>query len=410
MIAASLYYLRNHPIFVGRDDVNFSHFPSDDRIAPYIKKFARTEKTPAYLLDMCIMEQRLDSVKRSLSRYWKKVAIAYSFKTNYAPASALRRVGTYADVGSERELHLALRYGYAGEKIVFNGPNKTKSSLVTAMRHNVLVQVDNRAELMRLEEFSRTVKLRVRIGCRLNLSGHSMGHSHFGFSRADLISLPVLVTLKKRYIRFEGVHVHTGTDIDQLDVFGNAARAAAETLTQMEKAGLHARYVNCGGGMKSHGRKPYERQSWNAYTTDEYAQTIWEAMRTQYPDAGKLRLMIEPGRYLVDDAAVFVTRVQRVHKGMKQTVFADGATTMLSLIPYRPQILRIFSPSFQQRNGNIQPTIIYGATLREDDVLFRGWLPSVSEGDVIVYYCIGAYNASLTPEFIFDKPKTHVIF
>ena len=410
MLKGAFFYLTHHPTLVGEGALDFSYFPSPHRLRLAARQFSIASHAPAFVLDMEIMAQRLKVAKRSLKKYWKSPVIAYSFKTNYAPIARLRRHGVYADVTSDRELAYALKEGYPGKHIIFNGPNKTRETIRTAWKHNALIQIDNREELMMIHAMSRSMRLPVRIGCRLNPTGHSMEFSRFGLSPNELFDPEILpMLIRSKNISFEGVHFHTGSDIDDLSTFEKAATMAGQVVQKFANMGVVLRYVNCGGGVKAHGMKPYDKKTWHPYEFDAYVETIWRALKKQYTNAQHLTIMIEPGRYLVDDASVFIVRVRRVTAGIKQSVYTDGSTAMLPLSQYRPQIVRAYSPTFSLRQSAPKPTIVYGATLREEDILYRGWLPELSPDDFLVFYSVGAYNQALASDFIYEKPNSYVL-
>ena len=116
-------------------------------------------------------------------------------------------------------------------------------------------------------------------------------------------------------------------------------------------------------------------------------------------------LILEPGRYLVADAIVFVSEIVRVQRDAGlQLVTCDGAVSMLPLTHYCPQVVRVFSRELEPRSGAPEPSIVFGASCRENDVLYRGLLPRATAGEYLVFYAAGAYNSTLSPAFIFDTP------
>lgn len=407
-ITGALFYLSRHPASPFGAQPDYSHFPTDERLKPMVDSLIHIGKTPAFIVDALVVKQRFTAAKTALKKYWSKNIIAYSFKTNYAPIDSIRRLGGYAEVTSGRELKIALSHGYPGGHIVFNGPHKDESAVRTAWTKGALIQVDNVTELLSLDKLARSMRMPVRIGCRINLSGAS---SHFGMIPADIFHRNVLNLIKKhRYLRMEGIHFHIGTDIGNLSMFERSARVAGEIIIKLAKAGIPIDYINAGGGGISHGLKPFGKRVWKPYTFAEYVDALWEGMHKGHLSADKLIIYLEPGRYLIDDAVVFVSRVLRVKsEGVKQTLYIDGSTAMLPLSQYRPQIIRSYPSTAGRRKSTVTPTIVFGATCREDDILYRGWLDQVLPGDLLLFYCVGAYNQSLGSDFIFQKPETHIL-
>lgn len=410
-IISALFYFFRHPSSPLVEHPDYSFFPSDTRLNPIIQPLLNTQETPVFILDPQVVVSRYNTAIQALRRYWKHPVIAYSFKTNYEPIDVVRRLGAHAEVTSGHELKLALSKSYTGNHIVFNGPHKDDKSLRTAIKNGVLIQVDNTRELFAIDVLSKRIRMPVRIGCRVNLSDGRLPPSRFGMSGKELFGSDVLKILKTHaFIRMEGVHFHIGTDIGSLSMYKQAAVASGAILQKLAAKGIAITYINCGGGVRSHGLKPFGARVWEPYDFSEYVHALYTGLYGQYPNARALRVYIEPGRFLIDDAVTFVSRVLRVKwDGLKQTVYIDGSTAMLPLSQYRPQIIRSYTRIPAKHVNPDVPTIMYGATCREDDVPYRGWLSHVAPGDLLLFYCVGAYNQSLGSDFIFQKPVTRVL-
>jgi diaminopimelate decarboxylase len=117
------------------------------------------------------------------------------------------------------------------------------------------------------------------------------------------------------------------------------------------------------------------------------------------------KLIVEPGRYLTCDGILFVTRVIHVKaRDGKQIVNCNGSISMMPLTHYCPQCICLYTRDLVQRVGGERPTVIHGATCREDDLLYEGLFPIAETGDYLVHVAAGAYNSSLSPDFIFESP------
>jgi diaminopimelate decarboxylase len=162
-----------------------------------------------------------------------------------------------------------------------------------------------------------------------------------------------------------------------------------------------------GGGFPAHGPQPKSRQTWNPEPIDVYIRTITEALRPFFPMAGQQpTLVVEPGRYLTCDGILLVTRVVHVkNRDGKQIVNCDGSISMVPLTHYSPQLIRVYSQELEERADGETPTILYGSTCRENDILYDGLFPATETGDYLVHFAAGAYNSSLSPDFIFPSPS-----
>jgi diaminopimelate decarboxylase len=374
------------------------------RFAPLLGRM----DTPLFLADTGILEDRFVTLQRLLDARWGPSAVAYSFKTNYAVAESrvFQEQGAWAEVVSGREYRLARRLGYAGEEIVFNGPYKRDDELRNALRDGALIHVNDLPELERLLELLPSEPSGSRIGLRVSAGASGPDASRFGLSLArGEAAAAVERVASVGGLELAGFHLHLRGDTDDPAVFRRAAAELARFVAEVVPAQVRRQLasVDLGGGFPAHGPKPRSRTHWSPRPIAEYVQAIVDGLEGAFPTENRPTLILEPGRYLVADGIVFVSEIVRVERdeGL-QLVTADGAVTMLPLTHYCPQIVRAFSSGLEPRGGAREPSIVFGASCRENDVLYRGSLPPTAPGDYLVFYAAGAYNSTLSPAFIFE--------
>lgn len=388
----------------------FDFFPDlqrdRDRFGPPLRRM----ETPLFLADTSSLVERYLSLRRALRRLWGPSAIAYSFKTNYAVAQSrvLQEKGAWAEVVSGREYRLARRLGYAGREIVFNGPYKRDDELRNALRDGALIHVNDRPELERLLTLLPPRSSGARIGLRVNAGGAGPEPSRFGLSLARGEAGAAVARLASvEGLELAGFHLHLRGDTDGLVPYRKAARELARFIADLMSGGERPRLasLDLGGGFPAHGAKPRSRERWSPRPIEEYVHAITEELARAFPGESRPTLILEPGRYLVADAIVFVSEAVRVERDAGlQLVTSDGAVTMLPLTHYCPQVIRVFSRELELRAGAHERTIVFGASCRENDILYRGLLPRTAPGDYLVFYAAGAYNSTLSPAFIFEDP------
>ena len=366
--------------------------------------------TPLFLADTGILVDRYLALHRTLEQLWGPSAIAYSFKTNYAVAESrvLQEKGAWAEVVSGREYRLARRLGYAGKEIVFNGPYKRDDELRNALRDGALIHVNDRPELERLLALLPPRPSGVRIGLRVSAGPPGVGPSRFGLSLARGEAEAAVARIASvDGLELAGFHLHLKGDTDDPDSYREAARELARFIADATPrlGGNRVASLDLGGGFPAHGPKPRSRARWAPRPIEEYVQAITEELAGAFPGNERPTLILEPGRYLVADAIVFVSETVRVERedGL-QLVTCDGAVSMVPLTHYCPQVVRVFSGDLEPRDGALEPSIVFGASCRENDVLYRGLLPGAATGDYLVFYAAGAYNSTLSPAFIFETP------
>jgi len=353
-----------------------------------------------------------------MTERWGPCAVAYSFKTNYQVARLplLQDLGVLAEAVSEREYAMARELGYEGPQIVFNGPYKSDEALRRALLDGATLHVHGGAELDRLTRIATSLGGPFDVGMRVAASLPYFGHSRFGFSLDDgeaeaaarrILACPAL--------ELTGLHFHGLGDTTDPQCYRLAARkVAAFAQKSIPRYRSALRTIDLGGGFPAHGARPHNRapESWDPRPIAEYIDAITEELEPAFPGESRPKLILEPGRYLVNDAILLVSKVTdlpRSRRDERQVVLSDASITMVPLTHYTPQIIRAWSPELEPREGEQRESVLYGASCREDDVLQEGPFPSVQIGDFLVYYAVGAYNANLGPDFIFESPPLVVL-
>ena len=374
-----------------------------ERFAPLLGRM----ETPLFLADKSILEDRYSALRQGLDRLWLPSAIAYSFKTNYAVAESrvFEERGAWAEVVSGREYRLARRLGYTGEEIVFNGPYKRDDELRNALRDGALVHVNDQVELERLLALPSPAG--ARIGLRVRAGASQVDTSRFGLSleRGEATAAVERITAVDG-LELSGFHLHLRGDTDDPAAYREAAGELARFIVEAVPDAVRERLasLDLGGGFPAHGPKPRSRERWSPRPIEEYVSALVDGLAPAFPGDSRPALILEPGRYLVADAIVFVAKIVRVERedGV-QLVTCDGAVTMLPLTHYCPQVVRVFSPDLEPRAGSPERTMVFGASCRENDILYRGLLPPAAGSDYLVFYAAGAYNSTLSPAFIFEN-------
>lgn len=391
---------------------DLEHFPNLERKRSTALAILARTGTPIFLCERENLIDRYQALTESLNAHWGQHVVGYSFKTNYlvAKCGIFRECGAWAEVVSGREYRLARELEYPGPSIVFNGPHKTDTELRTAIiKDRALVNVNDHDELERIIGITSAVESPIDIGLRISSTLPRLGHSRFGFSLENgEATAAVDRVCRAPGVNIAALHTHLYGDTDAENLYRLAASRLGEFAKQQIPDYQHAlKFVDVGGGFPAHSPKPKSRQTWNPQPIDLYVRTITDALRPFFPLASRQpTLIVEPGRYLTCDGIVLVTRVLHVKdRDGTQTVNCDGSISMVPLTHYCPQIIRVYTPELTERVGAESSTIIHGSTCRENDILYDGMFPRVEPGDCLVHFAAGAYNSSLSPDFIFAAPS-----
>jgi diaminopimelate decarboxylase len=395
-------------------DTDLRHFPDVNGLRELMLAIIGRSPPPVFLAERRILADRFASMTRALNEHWPKWTVAYSFKTNYqvAESGALRALGAIAEVVSGHEYRLARSLGHPGDQIVFNGPYKTSDDLHAALADGATVNVNDPDELRRVEDVARSMNVRYPIGIRVNVPLSEFPPSRFGFSVADgEADAAVRDVWASPHLRLAGLHLHLRGDMDNPAWYAEACSALARFLISWPSQHVAAlEYIDMGGGYPAHMSKLDTRAQWDPRPIDEYVAAITQALRPCFNGAPAPRLILEPGRYLVNDAIIFVSRVVSVRdRAGTQQIVCNGATTMVPFTRHRAPIIRAYRSDLTPREGPMVASNIYGASCREDDVLYQGEIQRVEVGDHLVHFGVGAYNSSINPPFIFPCPALRFI-
>jgi diaminopimelate decarboxylase len=305
----------------------------------------RSLSTPYFLIDEAELRSNVDNLQAALNDPaigWDNSLIAYSLKTNALPwlLEYFKSCGFYAEAASDDEYNLALAMGYDKDKIVYNGPCKTRKTFIDALNNGCIVNIDSQIELQWLREFvtsndteSRasgtlqpaTSKNRLySVGIRVNfdLESHcpgecSMGKegSRFGFCYENgELKRAIDYINNLDHVNLVGLHLHFGSKTRSLKIYRTLARVACEIAQAYQ---LSLKYVDLGGGF--FGGLPDKPQF------SDYVKVISAELSRTF-DKKNTMLILEPGTSLVSSPFTFVTTVIDV----KQTttnifVVTDGS-------------------------------------------------------------------------------------
>lgn len=384
-----------------------SHFIKIKENSKNIKKEIEKNKTPFFIMSPRIILDRYENIKKELSTSWgENNAVAYSYKTNYEVANKknLKKAGAFAEVVSDREYKLSKKHGYKN-KIILNGPNKTSELIrkVVSNKDKILIHIDNFSELKKIFLNSSSKLTQLKIGVRVNVNLKNQP-SRFGFDiRQDFPR--VLSIFKMKQIQIKNLHVHLGSDIPDASIYSQASAKITQLISKQQLNQLE--YIDFGGGYPANGLPPHGYNEWDPPSIKDYVKAISAPLNDYYnTKKNKPTLVLEPGRYLVDDAVSLITKIIDLKiKNNEQIITINATINMLPLVFYRTQIIQATDKNMDIIENKKIKTKIWGASCQEKDLLYDGNVPKIESGGHIIFHCVGAYNQSMSNDFIFEKPK-----
>jgi diaminopimelate decarboxylase len=282
--------------------------------------------TPCYCYSTATLTRHYKIFADAFADVRALVCYAMKANSNQAIVTTLAKLGAGADVVSGGELKRARLAGIPPEKIMFSGIGKTASELASAVDDGILcVNVESEAELELLSSIASAKGRAARISIRVNPDIDARTHHKIATGKAEnKFGIPIsrareiyAWAAKLKGLEVAGVDMHIGSQITELDPFGNAFALLAEFVRVLRSDGHRISHVDLGGGLGI----PYRDDNEPPPHPEAYAEVVKRATRDL-----DCRLIFEPGRLLVGNAGILVTRVLFVKHGeAKNFVVVDAA-------------------------------------------------------------------------------------
>lgn len=359
-----------------------------------LENLAKEFGTPLYVYDADIIKNQYNRLVKAFKSV-KKVKLNYACKanTNLNILKFIKSIGSGLDTVSIQEVQLGLRAGFEPKEIIYTPNGVSFQEIKQAVQLGVRINIDN---LSILETFGHEIKnypVCIRINPHIMAGGNtkiSTGHidSKFGIS---IHQLPhVLRIVNNTGIKVEGVHMHTGSDILDVEVF----LKGAEILFNVAKEFHDLDYIDFGSGFKV-AYKEGDHETDINYLGKKLGERFNEFQKT-YPH--ELTLMFEPGKFLVSQSGFFIVSVN-VIKQTTSTVFAEVDSGFNHLI--RPMFYNAHHTITNLSNpeGRHRFYTVVGYICETDTFGTNRKIREIHEGDLLCFQNAGAYCFSMSSNY-----------
>ncbi len=275
--------------------------------------------TPFYCYSSATLERHYKVFANAFADVDALICYAMKANSNQAVIATLAKLGAGADVVSEGELLRARAAGIPPNKIMFSGVGKTGRELALAVDEGILcVNVESEAELELLAAIAAAKGRTVAISVRVNPDIDPKTHAKIATGKAEnKFGIPIsrarevyARAAKLKGVRVAGVDMHIGSQIVELDPFGDAFALLADFVRALRADGHTISHVDLGGGLGI----PYRDDNEPPPDPDAYAKVVKRATQNL-----GCKLIFEPGRLIVGNAGILVTRVLYVKRGEAKT-------------------------------------------------------------------------------------------
>lgn len=375
-----------------------------------LRALAEAHGTPLHVLSEAAVRAAYEAVTASLREGApeRPHLVCYAMKANGSPGLLRRLValGAGCDVVSGGELYWALRAGFPADRVVMSGVGKTDAELEAAVRAGASIHVESEAEIEALRPIAERLGRPARIGLRINPNVDAATHPYIATGLFDTkfgLSMDLGRRLGRELARgplvLESISSHIGSQIGDVEALREAAEITASLAVACRAEGAPITRVDVGGGWPvAYGD---EDAAFPAYR--EIGAAIGRGVRAaKAPD--ELTLVIEPGRALVGQAGVLVSRVlfekrqQSPDGRSRRFVIVDGAMTEL----IRPSLYGAYHAieAVAADRGAPSRADVVGPVCESGDFFARDrLLPPLARGDLIALRTTGAYGAAMASEY-----------
>jgi diaminopimelate decarboxylase len=351
--------------------------------------------TPFYCYSTATLTRHYDVFAGAFADVSALVCYAMKANSNQAVVRTLARLGAGADVVSGGELKRARAAGIPADKIMFSGIGKTAPELALAVDEGILcVNVESEAELELLSSIAASKGRTTHISVRVNPDIDAKTHHKIATGKAEnKFGIPIsrareiyTRAAKLKGLKVAGVDMHIGSQITELDPFGNAFTLLAEFVRVLRSDGHTISHVDLGGGLGI----PYRDDNEPPPHPEAYAEVVKRATRNL-----DCRLIFEPGRLLVGNAGILVTRVLFVKHGeAKNFIIVDAAMNDLirpTLYDAHHEIWPVTQPSSSA--GRMRADVVGPVCESGDFLAINRDMVKPASGSLLAVMSAGAYGA-----------------
>ncbi len=359
-----------------------------------LQALAEEVGTPFYCYSTATLERHFRVMDGAFKDTDHLLCYAMKANSNQAVIKTMAALGAGMDVVSEGELRRALAAGVPARKIVFSGVGKTAREMAYALREGIACfNVESEPELELLSTVAQRVGQRASVSIRVNPDVDAKTHAKISTGKADNKFGITYLRASEVYARaaalpnidVTGVDMHIGSQITELAPFEQAFKLMGELVVRLKAEGHNIRHLDLGGGLGV----PYRGDNDIPPHPDEYAAMVKRTLGHL-----GLKYMMEPGRMIVGNAGIMVSRVIYVKENEGKTFVVQDAA-MNDLI--RPTLYDAYHEILaveESRNETTQEADVVGPVCETGDYFAKSRrLPKLQQGDLIAIMTAGAYGA-----------------
>ena len=363
--------------------------------------FAKTNQTPFYLYSQNLITHNFMEYTQNLKTVDQLICYSVKANSNLSILSILSNLGSGFDIVSAGELQRVIAAGGDPAKTVFSGVGKTEEEIKFALSKNILCfNIESQEELNTLNKIALAEKkianVSIRVNPAIDVKTHpyittGMRANKFGIDESEIINLYQEANSHKG-LQIRGIDFHIGSQITSIEPFIEALSKVTSIIKELRNLKIELEHIDIGGGLGiSYDKKPI-------VSKEDFSKEILKAVKPL-----DLKLLIEPGRSIVGDAGILVTKVINTKKSpSKNFLIVDAG--MNDLI--RPPLYSAYHSIREVYQTKNKKTLfdVVGPVCETADFLGKDRMLSVKQGDYLCVENVGAYGFVLSSNYN-TRPK-----
>ncbi len=359
-----------------------------------ITELVNSFDTPLYVYDIDIIDRQYSRLKQAFSSCKTRINFACKALNNVKVMRHLHDLGACLDTVSIQEVWLGLKAGFTPEEIIYTPNCVSMEEIDLAVKEGVMINIDNISILEQFGlKYGNTVPICIRINPHVMAGGNiniSTGHidSKFGISIYQMRHVDRVV--KNTGLNVIGIHMHTGSDIVDVDIF----LRAADILFEQAEHFPDLTFIDFGSGFKV----PYKPDD-HSTDIEELGEKLTARFKEFCTEYGReLELWFEPGKFLVSQAGTFLVKVN-VLKQTTAAMFVGVDSGLNHLI--RPMLYNGYHhiTNVSNPNGALRLYAVVGYICETDTFGWDRKLNEVREGDILAFNNAGAYGMTMASNY-----------
>ena len=359
-----------------------------------VSEITHQVKTPFYLYSRKTVTDHYRKLNTAFSSIQHLICYSLKANSNIALLRILSEMGAGADVTSGGELFKALLAGIPPGKIVYAGVGKTQDEISEALGKGILMfNVESIQELHLINEIAGTMKKKASVAIRLNPDVEAGTHAYITTGKSENkfgLAIDIADDLFKKMdafpnIELKGIHLHIGSQITSVAPFIESIKKVVDFIRDIN---LELEWLNIGGGLGIIYKD--EKPS----TAAEFAQAVIPLVRDK-----DLKIILEPGRFIVGNAGILVTKILYTKKSGSRTFIVVDAGMNDLIRPSLYQAYHEIKPLHLTDSGEIKADVVGPICETGDFFAIERKISEVKSGDFLAIFSTGAYGFSMASNY-----------